>query len=134
MLTGTVAKFCQVYPGNAGQVAKVRHDLAAFLGTCPVSDDVILCASELASNSVLHSHSRLGMFTVRCDLYPDYAWLEVQDAGGPWRTRLPDPDRPHGLQVVEALTGPDDWGTELSGEHDRVTWCRLVWSCSVLPG
>lgn len=127
MPTGTVAGFCQVYAGNAGEVAKVRHDVAAFLGACPVADDAVLCVSELASNSVLHSRSRLGRFTVRAELHPDYVWCEVEDAGGPWRTRLPDPERPHGLDIVTALAGPDNWGTELSGEHDRVTWVRLSW-------
>ena len=43
--------------------------------------------SELAANAAQHSRSRLphGTFTVRAIISPDhYAWIEVQDNGGPW--------------------------------------------------
>ena len=56
-----------------------------------MADDVILCASELAANAAIHSHSCLpgGTFTVRAKISPgDYAWIEVEDNGGPglWRS------------------------------------------------
>lgn len=128
------ARFTQVYPGHAIQVARVRRDLSAFLGSCPVTDDAVLVASELTSNAILHSRSRSGFFTVTCEIYmayrwtEGYCWIEVEDAGGPWRTRAPDPERPHGLSIVEALAGgPGDWGSDVTGGGDRVTWCRLAW-------
>ena len=34
------------------------------------------------------------------------------------------PAGPHGLDVVEALTGPDNWGVA-GGQAGRVVWCRL---------
>jgi hypothetical protein len=47
--------------------------------------------------------------------------------GGPWRTRK-QADRPHGLDIVQALAGPDGWGTgQLSG-GTRVVWATLQWS------
>ena len=57
----------------------------------------------LASNCVMHTHSRSEFFRVRCELSPRSARIEVEDMGGPWRTRKDD-DRPHGLDIVEALT------------------------------
>ena len=33
--------------------------------------------------------------------------------------------RPHGLDVVEALTGPDGWGVEITTGGRRVVWARL---------
>ena len=47
----------------------------------------------------------------------------AQDSGGPWRRRQPD-GRPHGLDIVEALTGPDGWGTETTS-GGRIVWARL---------
>ena len=47
--------------------------------------------------------------------------------GGPWRTRKQD-DRPHGLDIVQALTGPDGWGTDRTPGDTRVVWATLQWS------
>ena len=54
------------YPGTAENVSTVRADLRPLLHDCPAADEVILCASELAANAVLHSNTRLpgGTFTV----------------------------------------------------------------------
>ena len=71
-------------------------DLAALRVGCPMADDVILCASELAANAAVHSHSRLpgGAFTVRTKISPgDYAWIEVEDNGGPWTPAVRNPMR-----------------------------------------
>jgi hypothetical protein len=46
--------------------------------------------------------------------------------GGPWRKRKAD-DRPHGLDIVEALAGPDGWGTETVGDGGRIVWAALTW-------
>jgi len=55
------------YPGTPEHISAVRADLRPILRGCPMADDVILCASELAANAAIHSHSRLpgGTFTVR---------------------------------------------------------------------
>ena len=112
------------YPGRADQVRHVRHAIARHLAGCPAADDAILIASELASNAVLHSASRDGFFTVRAELHPDYVWVEAEDLGGLWHCKQPD-GRPHGLDVVQALTGPDNWGTETTTNGGRVVWARL---------
>jgi len=70
------------YPANAEHIGQVRADLRGLLDGCPVADDVILCASKLATNAVLHSDSRKpgGEFTVRAEIVPwHYARIEVKD-------------------------------------------------------
>jgi serine/threonine-protein kinase RsbW len=115
------------YPGGAEHVRAVRADLRPVLLDCPRADDVIVCASELAANAALHSHSRLpgGTFTVRTTVSPDlYARIEVKDDGGPWNQGMIDPTRHHGLDIVRALA--DEWGIE--GDHTtRTIWARFDW-------
>jgi hypothetical protein len=62
------------YPGTADQAKHVRADLARVAGDCPVLDELVLLASELATNAILHSRSGhvAGTFTVRATLYPDH--------------------------------------------------------------
>jgi anti-sigma regulatory factor (Ser/Thr protein kinase) len=92
-----------------------------------MADDVILCASELAANAATHSRSRLpgGTFTVRAKISPgDYAWIEVEDDGGPTSPRIRDVTGHHGLDLVRALA--TDWGTD--GDHTtRSIWARFDW-------
>ena len=120
----TATRFTGTYPGRPDQVKEARRAVARYLAWCPALDDAVLIVSELASNAVLHSASRGEFFTVRAELHADYVWVEAEDLGGPWRSRQHD-DRPHGLDVVEALTGPDGWGTELTSAGGRVVWARL---------
>ena len=120
------------YPGSAEQVGAVRADLRGLVDGCPMADDVILCASELAANAALHSGSRLpgGQFTVRAEIHPgDYIWIEVEDNGGPWLEAAPDPSRGHGLDIIRALAS--DWGVE--GDYiTRVVWVRFDWDAGVI--
>jgi hypothetical protein len=50
--------------------------------------------------------------------------IEVEDLGGPWRSGQPDV-RPHGLDIITALTGPDGWGADTTGQGNRIVWARL---------
>lgn len=117
------------YPASAEHIGQVRADLRGLLDGCPVADDVILCASELATNAVLHSDSRKpgGEFTVRAEIIPRrHARIEVEDSGGPWLTAILDPDRSHGhgLDIVSALAA--DWG--IDGDYRaRTVWARFAW-------
>src|ERR1039457_5678396 len=120
----TATRFTATYPGLPDQVQDARRAVARNLAGCTVLDDLVLIVSELASNAVLHSASRGEFFTVRAELHADYVWVEAEDLGGPWRSRQHD-DRPHGLDVVEALTGPDGWGTDPTSDGCRVVWARL---------
>jgi anti-sigma regulatory factor (Ser/Thr protein kinase) len=84
----------------------------------------VLIASELAANALMHSASAGEFFTIRCEAYPTYVWVECEDLGGPWHCAKPD-DRPHGLDIIEALTGPGNWGIETTSDGDRIVWARL---------
>jgi anti-sigma regulatory factor (Ser/Thr protein kinase) len=115
------------YPGSAEHISAVRADLRPILRDCPMADDVILCASELAANAALHSHSRLpgGTFTVHAKLSRgDHVWLEVDDGGGPWTPKPSDPARAHGLDIVRSLAA--DCGID-GDDHARTVWARFDW-------
>jgi anti-sigma regulatory factor (Ser/Thr protein kinase) len=99
--------------------------VARHLGDSPITADVALIASEIATNAILHSRSREGAFTIRVELHRDHCRVECQDAGGMWRRRRQD-DRPHGLAIVEALTGPTGWGLETTSDGDRIVWVQLT--------
>jgi len=115
------------YPGTPQKVSAARAELRSLLAGCPMVDAVLVCVSELASNAVLHSHSRLtgGAFTVRGKISPgNYAWIEVEDDGGSWSPAAYDPERGHGLDIIRALA--DDWG--IDGDHTgRTVWARFDW-------
>jgi hypothetical protein len=122
--TAAASYYTGTYHGRPDQVRKVRAAVAGHLAGCPAADDAILIVSEIVSNAIVHSESADEFFTVRVETYPDYVWIECEDLGGPWHPR-PGDDRPHGLDIIEALTGPDNWGVETTSDGDRVVWARL---------
>jgi anti-sigma regulatory factor (Ser/Thr protein kinase) len=123
--TATAATYQGTFSGRAGEAARVRREITSYLQDCPVTEDIVLIAHELAANAIVHSRSRGGSFAVRCQVSPGAARVEVEDMGGPWRPRKPD-DRPHGLDIVQALTGDGGWGTQATGTG-RLTWAQLSW-------
>jgi anti-sigma regulatory factor (Ser/Thr protein kinase) len=118
--------YASTFGGRAEQVSQVRREIAAYLDDCPAAADIILIASELAANAIMHTQSRGSTFTVRCHASPGQARIEVEDLGGPWRPRPPG-SRPHGLDIIQALTGPDEWGSKVTGTGGRTVWARLAW-------
>jgi len=116
--------YAGTFPGRPDQVQRARHEVARYLAGHPSADDAVLAVSELASNAVLHSRSAGDFFTVSVEVHSAYIYIEVEDAGGLWHPKLPDPERPHGLAVVELLAGVDNWGVD-GGEGGRVVWARL---------
>jgi serine/threonine-protein kinase RsbW len=127
--------FHRSYPGREDQVCQVRADLAVLVAGSPVADDFILAASELVTNSVVHSRSGLpgGVFTVRAEVRAgDFAWLEVEDEGGPWIERAPGDDHGRGLALVAALAGDENWTVESGNTPGtRVVWVWLDWKRAV---
>jgi serine/threonine-protein kinase RsbW len=122
--TEAVACYQRTFHGRTDQVSVVRTDIAQHLAGSPGTDDAVLIASELAANAIMHSTSSGEFFTVRCERHPSYVWIETEDLGGPWQPRPPG-DRPHGLDIISALAGPANWGTETTSDGDRVVWARL---------
>jgi anti-sigma regulatory factor (Ser/Thr protein kinase) len=95
-----------------------------------MADDVILCASELAANAAIHSHSHLpgGTFTVRAKISPGgYAWIEVEDNGGSWTPTVRDPSQHHGLDIIRALAS--ECGID-GDQNGRTIWARFDWTSS----
>jgi hypothetical protein len=117
-------RYQRTFQGRTDQVARIRREIASHLTGCPITDDAVLIASELAANAVTHSDSAGEFFTVRCESHRDYIWIEVEDLGGPWELSQPD-GRPHGLSIIATLAGPDNWGTETTGDGSRIVWARL---------
>jgi histidine kinase-like protein len=124
--TATAPGYAGTFRGRAAQVSQVRREITAYLGACPATDDIVLIADELAANAIIHTRSRAGSFRVRCQLSARAARIEVEDLGGPWRPRQPG-DRPHGLDIIQALTGQGGWGTQVTGTGRRIVWARLSW-------
>ena len=118
------------YPGTISQPEHVRADLAKITSECPAADGLILLASELATNAILHSRSGHPnrVFTVRATLYPgDYAWVEIIDQGGAWTADALDNEHGRGLAIVAAVAGEGNWGID-GDAACRVAWFRLHWS------
>jgi len=115
------------YPGSTEQIRAVRAALRPLLRDCPVADEVILCASELAANAALHSRSRLpgGTFTVRASInLGRQAQIKVEDDGGPWTAGTRDSTGHHGLDIVHAIA--TDWGID-ANHTTRSIWARFDW-------
>ncbi len=118
----------QVLPARSDQVRVARAFLATVLADCPAADDAILCISELATNSVLHSASGTvgGTFTVRAEIHQgDYVWIEVEDSGGPWNQHAHPDCRPHGLDIVRAYAA--DWGIDGDPLTGWTVWAKINW-------
>ncbi len=116
------------FPARPDQVGQARRFLALALDGCPVTDDAVLCLSELASNSVLHSDSRRpgGTFTVRAEVrHGDHVRVEVRDEGGPWDGCPRADGRAHGLAIVRSLAA--DSGTDGDALAGWIAWARLDW-------
>jgi anti-sigma regulatory factor (Ser/Thr protein kinase) len=116
------------FPGESAQVRAARRFIAGVLGMDgPAVDDIILVTSELVSNAVLHSNSRLGgKVSIRAEVRPhEYVRVEVEDEGGPWAPLEPGGRRMHGLGIVSTLALT--WGRDGSPETGWVVWARMPW-------
>jgi serine/threonine-protein kinase RsbW len=117
----------RVFPGGTGQVREARRFLAGVLDGCPAGDDALLCASELATNAVLHSRSGRpgGRFSVCAALRAGSVRVAVADEGGPWgQERDGDGQSGRGLLIVGELASR--WGRE-DGAGRRTMWFEMDW-------
>ncbi len=124
--------FQRAYCGAASEVRRVRADLAAVAAGCPVADELVLLASELVTNAIMHSRSGEpgGTFTIRAELRQgEYARLEVEDLGGGWSNYVDEHDEHgRGLDIVGAIAGDGNWGIGTGGPPEScVVWARMAW-------
>jgi anti-sigma regulatory factor (Ser/Thr protein kinase) len=128
-MASSAVTFERAYPGTADQPRQVRADLMKLSDGWAIIDELVLLASELATNAVLHTRSGHPdrTFTVRVTVYPgDYAWVEVIDQGGAWAADGHDEEHGRGLTIVASVAGKDNWGID-GNSAARVAWFRLDW-------
>ena len=106
-------------PSGAGPVSR-----SAPTTGCPAASDAVLIASELAANAVTSASGNGGEFTLRAEVRERYVWVEVEDAGGSWTLIPHDDGRPHGLDVIEAIAGPGNWGVD-GDASGRIVWAMI---------
>jgi anti-sigma regulatory factor (Ser/Thr protein kinase) len=113
------------FPGQAGAVHDVRRFIDGQLSPLGFDDDtianVLLAASELATNAVQYSRSRGGEFTVRLGCDPDRIRVAVVD-DGPLPTPPVDLARcgGMGLGIVAKVTTAHGASTGAAGA--RTSW------------
>jgi anti-sigma regulatory factor (Ser/Thr protein kinase) len=121
------------FRGAADQVPEVRHWLADLLPDCAARADLLLLASELCTNAVVHSRSGQagGQFSVDIDWTPTLARVVIGDQGSakaPAMVRTGDATRlcesGRGLLLVGDVA--HDWGTA-SRPNRRWVWADVDW-------
>lgn len=114
-------------PANA---AVIRQSIAADLSSRNVAptaiDDIVLVASELVSNAVVHTTDQADAeLDVVWEVQPDCVLIEVVDASPdlPRRRSTNETDtRGRGLSIVAALAL--DWGVRRTAKGKQV-WARV---------
>lgn len=95
-------------------------------------DDVRLCASELATNAVLHGAPAGGKVFVRVELHATLLRIEVHDSGNGMptvREARSTADDGRGLLLVSAVA--DHWGVEERPGPGKCVWA--VFHHSAVP-
>jgi anti-sigma regulatory factor (Ser/Thr protein kinase) len=122
------------FRGGADQVLEVRHWLEDLLPDCAARADVILLASELCTNAIVHSRSGEagGQFSVDIDWAPALARVVIGDQGSATAPAIA-PRRGDAVQLGESGRGlllvdnvADDWGTA-SRPNRRWVWADVGW-------
>ena len=119
----------RVFAGSACEIQNVRSFVGQVIHGCPVADDIVLLASELATNAVLHTASGSdGTFSVVVRVEGTWARVEVRDLGSATapavRQAVVLKESGTGLSLVETIA--DRWGYH-GGSNGRVVWFEVDW-------
>lgn len=113
-------------PASAGVVRRaIAADLREASITGETAQDVILVASELVGNAVVHTTVEEDGLAVTWDVGPDTVFLEVHDGSTTMpRRRSADGRDPsgRGLAIVDSLSA--DWGVRRTALGKQV-WARV---------
>jgi serine/threonine-protein kinase RsbW len=120
----------RAFPGTRDQVREVRRWLTALLPPSPARDEIILIASELATNTVVHTLSGKagGLFEVDVTWKPPSVRIAVRDGGGsnqPHVIRGAQEEAQRGLHLVAEIAASWDFAEDAAG---RVVWADCPWA------
>jgi anti-sigma regulatory factor (Ser/Thr protein kinase) len=126
--TATIPQ-ARTFAGSPDEIQNVRYFVGQLTAGCPVTDDVVLLASELATNAVRHTASgQDGTFCVLVQAVAGCVRVEVHDLGSdtaPAVRRSGSPaESGAGLVVVDMIA--DRWGFHGS-QLGRVVWVEMDW-------
>ncbi|MFF9353645.1 ATP-binding protein [Streptomyces sp. NPDC014741] len=130
-MTTSQTQFFEAIPASVGRAREFTDRVLAGWKHTSRADDIRLCASELATNAVVHGSTRDHGFLVAMGLADGVVSLEVHDS----RRERPTACLPveydtagRGLVLVAALS--DEWGV-----RDREPLGKVVWSrFEIAPG
>jgi len=115
-------------PAHARHIGDARSALKALLNGSPITDDVLLCASEVVTHSVVHGDSDdlLRYYTLSAELYDDgHVRVEIEDAGRPWPALIRAAgDGGLGLLILRELAS--SWGAEGNGRGRWTVWFEVA--------
>jgi serine/threonine-protein kinase RsbW len=117
-LMGTCVR---TFTGSPASVSQARAWVASFLPGSPVADDAALLTSELFTNAILYSASRLPGGVVLVSVRTGRTWIRVDviDQGEvPPRIAAP-PGLGQGLEIIRQLA-------DAFGDEDGSRWFSLT--------
>ncbi len=134
-----VAWWTREFPGGPDQVREARHWIEDLLPQCDPLDEILLLASEVCTNAVVHTRSgKAGRFSVDVEWAPSLARVVIGDQGSltaPAASARKDGARwveecGRGLWLVNEMS--DGWGTavHLGG---RCVWLDVNWQAKGGP-
>ena len=116
------------FDGLPERLAEVRERVRTAIGDVDGADDVVLVASELATNAIVHTASGWpgGSFVLELAEFVDGWHVRVSDQGGlsrpKWGGQGDDAEAGRGLPVVAALARA--WG-EMGDGAGRIVWAEV---------
>ncbi|MFF3444784.1 ATP-binding protein [Streptosporangium sp. NPDC002721] len=117
-------------PSVRESVSRARSEVRKWLGVNhPAIDDVLLAVSELVTNSIKHSDSKVGDFIgLTVAATDEIIYVEVNDPGsmfsGPHVRKEMDAEDGRGLLIVREISL--EWGTREHGHGlGRTVWCAV---------
>lgn len=119
----------RVFSGSLSQVRQVRDFVGHLVAEYPAADDIVLLASELATNAIVHTASgNGGTFTVAVQQTDARVRVEVGDAGSA-KIPVAQPceslrESGCGLALVNKMAA--SWG-HFGGPRGRVVWYEMGW-------